>query len=260
MGIRLHKHMGFGLDNLVLDNQGKIDDPRINTSAFDQLPSLTLIEYKQWLLEKSASQTVGVEEPNFHPSVTNSDLVYLRHERVDEGLKQKSASNYIHSWPTVDNKVSGDKGILLMQPYITVKEWSRFDDAIDYAEYAEQVEAGNISIAPEVTKLTYAPYPYDGFYVDRRTGEPVDRQIWNVIRRLADSVKQDSDDNEHQKGSEMVQRMVKNTLGFSSLDEAKKSIKPQTPSEVVDFATWANIFTDTTTAHTLTPMIVRSWS
>ena len=230
MGIRIHKVLGYGLDDVKYDKEKwKIDDHRINTKAAfiggddkeDDYSKYTSEGYIEWLKENATGK--------FH---------------FDIALNLKSRQDQIHDCIHYDPEY-GESNVLVFRP-LSCPDWSRYDDSIDYAQSAylsEQVCGNSVGLINE------GLYPWIGEYMDKRTGETLDKKIMWWIRSKNDN----ADDIHHLDA-------LAECFGFKDHKEALENVRPTIPEPIIDLCRYLNIFNDEKYIRQLRPMIYTYWS
>jgi len=220
MGIRIHKMLGYGLTDLV------DQDERLNWSSplFDYMLSgdAALDRYFGWLASKTRFD------------VAKSLL------RDDTRRRRSDVQDCIR-WGTPDG---GLENVLCIRP-LAWNDWYRYDDTIDYAEQTYLGEQHD-----EVRVIKYALYPHDS-YMDARTGERIkgaaDIYFWLRAR------------NDGSKDIGTLDELAK-MGGFDSHADAEAHCVPFVPDEVRWLAEFAEVFTDPDTVLSLRPMIYTWWA
>jgi hypothetical protein len=139
MGIRINKKLGFGLD---LREVSKICQPDMswNNDFYDYMENAVLWEkFKEEMLQLKTSD--GFKGP--------SD-VFFENYSLEENREKQNFYNFV----TYDDEF-GDKNLILFQPITSSKDWSRYNDSIDYVE-----ESIKPSAIPNFTQFNNTLYPY----------------------------------------------------------------------------------------------------
>lgn len=256
MGIRLHKKLGWGLNDVVAD------DPRIDVTAVhaawdadvevfhDHLAALDVEDggdhdvdldvrlprqFLQWDLERyhtirkllkdgtcKTGQLPTVRKPEFYTAISFRD---------EGGLP-----NVFH-----------------IMPLTHTKDWSRYADAIDYAEHDLKYGLDSDDYMDSTAQLLpTAPWPYSGLYMDSRTGQGLPPQKTSLWMRNKNSgfltVYPD-------RAEELTQELLD-----MSVADALQYVVPQIPSEIYHMLQWSKIFSDESTWLDLRPMLYTYWS
>lgn len=248
MGIRLQKLLGYGLADIQLDENNTMIDPRINLAAFsdygaESIQRKSMVGYRKWILENEPQTPLDEEA-----ELSYDDIRYLSRSAADEDLAPQKATDFIHLL-SEGQLLPGSKGILLCQPYLTSKEWTRSDDIFDFVEnQKDNADTKDYTDAPKVKLLPYGIWPYDGQYVDVLTGKILTSRQWRVIRTAKEN-----------KAENSFLTKVLDELGYESVEEAHQRVVPKVPAELHSLLNWANIFTNTGFIRNLKPMVVTFW-
>lgn len=233
MGIRLHKVIGYGLTDVVTKDGTVLDDPRIDAD----------------------SPFVGGVRPDGHLSYLDW-LKSTPHDEDDFGLlfeiqalesgQDYGPEQYAVTWAPE----YGMENVLVVRP-LTERTWDRSDNPIDYAEHnVTGLEPDN-----RVHVLRGGLYPYDGLWMDSRTGEQImgpDRPLhtWNTVRRAEDS------------GWEDRPRILDHLaaqMGFTDHAEAERCVVPLVPDSVRRLCEWGGLFTGPDVWLQLRPLLYVYW-
>jgi hypothetical protein len=242
MGIRIRKIMGYGLADLHLDEEQQLADPRLRKNVQKSL-NQPIMGYAEWLRA-------------LHEADPKNDMVAddrWRFPYREDGSKQLAkVEGKARDWITLldgeEYSLTDGHGLILFQPY-GFKDWYRYDDDMDYVQHSLQHDMeGDDALAPTVQYLPYNPYPHDGNYRRRDTGELI-RSPWltDMNRAL------------HQ-GDDVIATFAAEKMGFASVADYQLNVYQAPPNNVIEFATWTGIFKDPTTARFLKPMLLTYWS
>lgn len=234
MGIRVHKQMGYGLSDLAHDEKGyKITDPRINAESklFD-LYDTTVEEYVEWL------KSQGREEASLDAFALESI------ER--SGIKLHMSDTF--AW----QGEFGLPNVLVLTP-LTMKDWRRYDDGIDYAVETYLWERDEDQQTNRVDHFGHGLYPWNGLHMDARTGVRIDSNLamaW--VRTHWPNNKPDE--------TKKLQDGLALAMGFEDRHEAERCVVPWVPEEIQDLARFGELFTDENVWTQLRPMLYTYWS
>lgn len=223
MGIRIHKFLGYGLDD-VKCSKGYISDERFN------------------LVDGYFSKDKDVE------SFEMSDFIkYI----VGEADKEKKAEGFTmltfdiqqlktQKWDFYDvirhESEFGMKKVVVFRPFL--KDWLRYDDIIDYMEAKD--------CKNRLKVLDRPIFPYES-WIDKNTGHPYimikgkKTMCHDIIRDLNFGFYRDD-------------------LGFKNEKEARENIVPLVPEIIRKYCEYLKVFKDKSTCLTLKPMIYTYWS
>lgn len=242
MGIRVHKVLGYGLNDVKYDRENwKLTDERLNPKARlmdyfhpsdyedgeDDYGKYTAETYLDWLDENASD---GYHMDKFLKSDHGPELKGRKYDLHD----------CVHFQPEF-----GENNVLVIRP-LSMHEWSRYDDAIDYVQSAylsDEVCANSVELIDE------ALYPWSGCYMDKRTGVRLNNEVMWWIRAKNGGLKSDE-------GMDDLARVV----GFKDHAEALENVRPVIPEPVVDLCRYLKIFKDEKHILELRPMLYTYWS
>ncbi len=248
MGIRIHKVMGWGLNNIITDKKGKVIDPRIDTTFFqsenywekydDIVGFMTYLENNKEECEKVLND---IEPPKF-PERGNGDI---HRTSINWILKfWEENKKRINSYPLTYDSEFGDGKILLISS-IEEPEWNRFDDCIDYYEAKD-----NLNHIQDLTNRC-GIYPYLG--VSHIPGSPKfgEKEYPNFLNpREYNMMIGEWDKN--------MSPALKDTI---LLEYFKKYYRPVIPAVIILWAYWIGIFKYfNETIQEFRPMIYTYWA
>jgi hypothetical protein len=239
MGIRVHKILGWGLTDLEKDYEA---DPRVNWASpllpgGDKTP--TAGDYWSWLEKRR--EAAGKKFP------FSLDWAMLRH---DEKLREKDLYGcvvYEHEY--------GLPEVLVIRP-ATKDDWSRFDDTIDYMEETYPWSRG--SQQNRVQVYEHGPFPFNGSYMDKRTGKLVPEKVMYWIRARSNVQQAPGDTIAERLG--MLNALAQEFTPFETHAEADENIVPQVPDEIRDLAEFGQLFTHAGTWRQLRPLLYTYWA
>jgi hypothetical protein len=147
MGIRVHKVLGYGLTDLKVGQDFRIDDPRVNPQGIlhadwnENGKRWSKGIYRDWLVKKKGEYgsdrfTIEMEEAGC----------------VQEGWRPQQS--FVH------DAEQGMGNILCVIPAAYYHEWRRYDDAIDY--YDEQNHWQHKGQGGRVVDIKGGIYPWIG--------------------------------------------------------------------------------------------------
>jgi len=149
VGIRIHKVMGWGLNNIVTDEKGEVIDPRIDTTFFqseDYWEKMSNIEkFMKYLKNNKEECTNLLKTVESSPRDNSGNrgfeiniFLSLWEHSFKKHKEGKGFYNYCNNSITYEPEF-GKKEILLFTP-ISCDNWSRSNDSIDYYEAGENME------------------------------------------------------------------------------------------------------------------------
>ena len=175
MGIRIHKDLGYGVDNIQHGKKGwDMQDPRIDAKKFHDLHSKAYEmggpEILKWLKnEKEAlikfhkkHHPAKVEEK---PEFYDMDFKFLVHG-LEDHAKEKKISDLGSS--IVWDGEYGLPNVLLFVPP-TCPDWHRYDDMIDYHEETDKNEQANWC---RILERSSGIFPWSGRMIRFRDPKP----------------------------------------------------------------------------------------
>jgi hypothetical protein len=149
------------------------------------------------------------------------------------------------------DKASNGNWMLLITPAAVADEWTRYDDALVYAELQQQYLKNPTMdpMATTVDRLTFAQHPFNGIYMNSDTGKVIDG--YN---------KQDMEFYAERKNSlvEGAEERICKQYGLTSFKDLKKVV-PYVPDKVKHVAEWLNLFHESDSWKLLRPMIITGW-
>lgn len=241
MGIRPYKKLGWGLTGLEHNAMGHVTDPRINTDA---------------LLNRMSEESVGPLYLDYLRALRdaepeNSDAwfdVMMSVGMVEADLEQNGRVE----WPLTHQSDAGRRDLLLIQP-VGYRNWSRYGDIIDHA----QEEVLYSGIEPRVDLMPHGIFPYEGLYMDSRTGRKLDSTAKRLFERLLEHV---GDAPEKQEIRQRAALHLATTMGFETSEEARRYIAPVVPPDIMHVITWLNLFNGPDVHLGLRPMLYTYWT
>ena len=240
MGMTLQKFMGYGLKDLrFVDDQ--LDDPRLNLdSPIFECTAPDLKDYAEWLQANSCCERIGKEQTLF-----SLDLTYI-HDGEEQD--QDQGQRYLDDCYTWSGEDYGLREVLLLQP-LSGRDWSRRDDSIDYMTET-CLGSQSFDTISRIEDLKHGIYPWNGMYMDSRSGEILPSQVMHWVRAC--------NAEEQSSGSEMD--LLAKGIGFTDHAEAQAVIAPTVPEEVRDLASFFELFPSPDTWKELRPMIYTFWA
>lgn len=232
MGIRIHKNLGYGLQNIKFTKYA-VSDSRFNLvdGYFADKNKFSMEGYLEFLKNKSESQTDEYERMSINVE---------RHT-----LSDGKVSDF---YDAIEYDAEFGKKVVVFAP-LGIK-WRRYADEMDH--YDECATFGD-GMQPRVTLLKDGIYPYVGIYVDIRNGKRLTREQtqyycmyhWKVEKRV--------------KTSSFLK--LKYLMGDAIVTEKDlKFIQPEVPIGIVLMCEYLKMFSDPLTVWKLKPMIYVHWS
>lgn len=235
MGIRIYKQLGWGLTDLKENEQGYTDDPRINTEALEHREELGP-EYLRHLIALR-----DAEEEEWDAWFDLSMPIAM--------IEACEAEDGRVPWPIVHSGEPYQGKVLLIQsPGLP---WSRYADPIDHGEEIALHPGMKSRIVPMLSGI----YPFEGLYMDSRTGRPINSGLVTNLRNLSQQWISEGSE----KHLDVANRLAK-VMGFEHIEEAAEHIAPRVPADILQICAWTNLFTGPDVWLQLRPMLYVHWS
>jgi hypothetical protein len=217
--------MGYGLIDVTHEGC-QLTDPRINANSFllDRSRERTAeVGYGEWLAERYP----------FDPKAADIDHEILEAEMERQMLEGRADDAYeTVAW-------QGEYGlpnVLVVRPAGS-PEWHRYNSPIDYEEEAIR----GLFTDYRVERIVGGIHPYEGIYMDARTGEQIIgeqadrvrgwRRIINARRKVSGADRAD-----------LLNRVAR-AMGFKDHAEAERYVVPLVPGEIRRLCEWGELFT-----------------
>jgi hypothetical protein len=139
---------------------------------------------------------------------------------------------------------------------VWLAEWSRADDTIDWLE--ETYLSTGERCTPRVDVFPHGIYPFNGAYMDNRTGGRLSNDVMNWIRARSDGVTVHAD--VMYRFAAAINYASDGQRAFRSPEEADRHIGPIIPIGVAALAHWGELFTGPRHVLELRPMRYLWWS
>lgn len=232
MGIRVHKMIGWGLTDVVhMDFHP--NDPRINPDSPLLRYEATLEQYLAYLERRKG------QDPDYSLRLELSTLT--RAEKPNPFEPQRAFA------------YDGEYGlpwVLCMRP-VWMPDWSRYDNIIDWVEETHIKNPKGENGLDHIQVLPHPIYPFNGIYMDDRSGERITANgLMNFIRlkdHLGQLQKHDQDN------------LARELTGMG-WDEATEHVVPMVPWEIRRLADCFDLFTGPDVWMQLRPMMYVYWS
>jgi hypothetical protein len=148
--------------------------------------------------------------------------------------------------------------VLLLKP-LTFRDWHRSDSTIDYIEETYLCPSGQEPVSNRVTVLEHGIYPFNGLYMDKRTGEKLKHEaIWWI--QACSSTREAERKGEEPPLTEAHLDPLAKAVGFANAADARENIAPVVPDEIRDLAEFGELFTSPDVANQLRPLLYVYWS
>lgn len=241
MGIRVNKRMGWGLADLQTDKDGEIIDPRINKEGYLFDP-----DEENFSIEEYFNLLEEYYEKNKDDILRNPEII-LDYFAIDDMKKEK-----IQLYDCIGHDSEfGIPNVLHFVPPVYVKDWTRYNDSIDYYE-----ESINHEQHSRFQLLNRPIYPYE-HYIDidslNEEGYPTRIHFWDRLR-VAEAIFNNLPI------TEVKKEKMEEIFGFSTKEEYDRRIIPAIPNGLIAFIKYTKIFTDDKFIFDLRPMIYVYWA
>ena len=211
MGIRIHKILGYGLTNVKSESY-RIQDKRFNPNGIFGLDweareeKYTIKGFQTWLEKKLES----------------TDLQWDEKADIQWQLKSlKEPKFYCLENLLIWNSDYGLSKVFCVIPSMHYGQWHRYDDSIDYHE-----ETNSHRNQVNRCKKLKSIFPYS-IYCDTRTGE---RKSFDLCLAFL--------------SPHCDQEYYAQKLGFKSVKECRKYLKPSAPYSVRHLVEYCDIFSN----------------
>lgn len=148
---------------------------------------------------------------------------------------------------------------VIMSTFSTAREWKRSDDDIDFYEYDydhdTEVDSDGY-YAPSIKYLNRGLFPYDGNFINLRTGRKVSSRNYYTIK---DYIKIGEEFGYNDKLKESLGNLLRDAE-VESTDDFVNIVRPSAPIQAVDLAEYLGVFKSRDAARKLRPAIVTFWS
>lgn len=237
MGIRVNKVLGYGLTDVR-----EHDDSRVNwDSVLLSYDRASGEDYLRWLYGKRSK----VKQSSWYPF--SLDFAMLRE---DPKLRQKNLYDAV-----VYDPEYGLNNVLVLRP-LSCGDWHREDDSIDYMTETFLLDA---SAESRVETFTAGIHPFNGVYMDARTGERLDQKATTWVR-IRSSLEESGEDLGPAERLEALDGVTRDLTTFQSWAEASEHIAPYVPEEVQDIAEFGSLFTGPLVWTQLRPLLYTYWA
>lgn len=147
-----------------------------------------------------------------------------------------------------------DYVLIALTPLTQLEEWFRWDDTIDYVEASQQsIETNSYATETKIRFLSYPPTPYEGHWMNQRTGQEIPIKDFDVIRFLKNSYV----DNKNVVNEKSLERIGK--YGFENFDDLIENMVPSVPESIRLMVKWLDFMPEQELI-TYKPAIVTYWN
>jgi hypothetical protein len=244
MGIRIHKILGYALTDVQADtDKWEITDPRFNKDGYLFDPEevkFSVDGFKAYLTRK----ILASKEDDENDERFDLKLILRGLEKNPDDMFSRPIRG-LYDCINYDMEF-GDPKVLVVVPPSCTKEWSRYDDAIDYYDPVNQSADGGIE--PSVIHLDRPLWPWDTL-ISTKTMPPKPLNhfqsqayyLWKNGHIVTD------------------EDLYAEKIGFETIEEMKRYVMPIIPLEVVELLKYLKIFNDEKTIYELRPVIYGYW-
>ncbi|HJS83793.1 MAG TPA: hypothetical protein VJ742_13270 [Nitrososphaera sp.] len=240
----MHKQLGYGLTDIQFEKDGYvITDERLNPSGMamdhsDYWYSRTVLDYRCWMEEQLVADFNGG----------------LERAMLDHYLKGINAGTYdAHDFEprqAVTMNVEYGEPVLLIRP-LYQRDWLRYDNTIDWVQETycngEERQHNWVKILPD------GIFPYNGLFMDARTGEDVDLNEAVLYKRLL------SPEWGKVPTPEEIDKIFEANVFPKTPRDVLENMAPRVPKEVRSMCEYGQIFNDPATILDLRPMLYCWW-
>lgn len=245
MGIRVHKMIGYGINNLVED------DPRVEINILQNFCNEELNGKDFLKFIKSEKEEIIEAILSEEGSQEQAELAY----KFLVGWKEEKGFKKYENYKSVGyDDEFGLGNVLLLTPPSMAGNWSRYNDSIDWSE-----ETQNHNQAARYQLLNHPLYPFDFKYALLRGAkkfsvEEIKQNSSLVGRRSLE-----------QYDARVLTSDIMNLMSYGENTPFKQefmaSYRPALPAELVAFMLWSRAFTDLDAMKdSLRPMLYVYWS
>lgn len=248
MGIRIHKVLGYGMDDI----KNSIDDPRFNKDGYlgdgifereDKFTDAGFDEHIKKILDSDSNVT-------FH------ELTTMSIERRKAREKNTNDTSYNHK-DSIHNHITHDdeyglSNIIVFSPPYWAKNWNRYDDLIDYYDPMHSEPDGSPKNGYYLTNRPI--YPFEG-YNDCRSVPPT--KLNHIEHSVFVSARSAGND-DRPYAQAMIDHAVEK-MNFDNHEQMIEMVNPMIPRELVELLKYLKVFNDEADIYRLKPMIYWYW-
>lgn len=242
MGLRIHKVMGWALTDVRYDRAAwAFTDERINLESpllGCRLGSGAIDAYARWLRARDGDDAVGA---SFTMCATLQDA------------RSRNRTIPLDRVVVHEPETGSPKVLVVTPPW--AHDWCRWDDPIDYQVETSRRRPG---VGPRVQVLRYAPFPFDGLYMDADSGERFEpAQNGSVFAQCRAAVREHGLDGTSVAELDAIARTL---LAIPTWQEACRRVVPAVPDDVAALVEWGHLFTDPAVVRQMRPVIYTYWA
>ena len=253
MGIRVHKLLGYGLDDVSCNKKKfRINDSRFSKKFLDKLYDEDEELYEDGILKKYLNWLKKKEKQTPKDDFQLKIAILLEIKFIEEELKKEKTDICIGY--NICNEIEfGLPNVFCLIPLLSKKTWYRYDNIIDWTEETTHHNQKN-----RLEIYDNGIYPHNGLYYNWKTKEKAllggESDLGGLLAlwKRGDTYKIDWT-TEKAKG-------LLNDYGFDSLEDLEKNITVAVPEEIQLLCEFLKMFKDPETVHTLKPMLYVYWA
>jgi hypothetical protein len=235
--------MGYGLTDVVSEDY-RITDPRINVDSIllDRSEGTSVPQpYVEWLAERYPAFDPESNKPN----LDNLDAV------MERQLLEKSGAEDALRVVTWEGEY-GLPNVLVVRP-AGETDWHRYNNPIDCQEEAIRGKFMDYRVERTVGNI----YPYEGIYMDARTGEQIVGKQADLVRAWRRLINAPLKEGVSEAERAIALDKVASRLGFDVKDhaEAEQCIVPLVPDVIRRVCEWGELFTSPDVWRQLRPVL-----
>jgi hypothetical protein len=226
MGIRIHKILGFGLDDVKTNEAtNQINDERLNYKDNPWFNTLDVRSFYQWWIDNEKDK-----HNKFYAELYLKDL---EQGHIDASVKRFSFYEDEGGLPNV---------LAFIAPSVA-NEWFRYDDAIDYYEARPNLES-------TVQIINRTIFPWDTYW-DTTTIPP--KKLNGTQFQTFVSYTQSLEDENFKIANIFAERLIEERINIDK-------VRPSIPPEIVALVKYMKIFKEDKHIYEMKPMIYTYWS
>jgi hypothetical protein len=226
MGIRLNRRLGFGFNNVEL-----------NDSRFNALPNYgkkDIADYQKFLEKTTLPISQSRDDYSSLGFGWGDETTLDLHKILGFGL------------PDDDFVMDNGKGFFVITPPLIAEESYRFDDGLDWEDYYHYYPKLAEETIGSSYILDHCPFPYSTNLIDKITKEEI------ISRPAIDYLKD-------KKNIYGIEHTLARTP-YSTLEELETKTKLVPPIALRSFTSWLNIFKEPDTWEDMKPIVVTYFS
>lgn len=223
------------------------------------LPNLKMVQREKLYRLEGKDYHEYLKE-NFGEKIANEDFdevpmdALMWHEKLDS-IKLHDCIVILdgeESDPTAE--LGEDYVLVAITPISQLEEWFRWDNTMDHVEASQQaIENGTYPTDTKIKFLSYPPTPYEGHWMNQRTGQEVPFRDFDVVRFLKNGYL----NNKNVVNEKSLARIGE--YGFESFDDLVENLVPSVPESIRLMTKWLDLMPEEELV-TYKPAIVTYWN